>query len=257
MSQVTKIYGVVLRRFFNYSIQLIHQHLFEWRMNLLFPKLVLTELILQILYWIYEFAIHSHVFMLDLPTGNWVLYSLFHCLWNCGNAWKFLKVCVVQRSEKCRKTLELLLDNIESALNIIFKNSGKPLQRRQRWRMHVGTIQTPWFHLRGHVFSEPLWTCKNSYFWQKTVFLKLQRWIYTWFSKPYAFFIQNFYSVVPNTKKFHNFWMRLIFWNLFRSLESIFWPFWDFFNEVVRHKLECPDCGDSTCRTNDTNIRTL
>jgi hypothetical protein len=29
---------------------------------------------------------------------------------------------------------------IENALNIILKNPGKPLQRRQRWRMHVGLI---------------------------------------------------------------------------------------------------------------------
>jgi hypothetical protein len=30
-------------------------------------ELVFTELILQILYWIYEIAIHSRVFILDLP----------------------------------------------------------------------------------------------------------------------------------------------------------------------------------------------
>jgi hypothetical protein len=41
------------------------------------PELVFTELILQILYWIYEIAIHSRVFQLDLPTtivlGNPIL----------------------------------------------------------------------------------------------------------------------------------------------------------------------------------------
>jgi hypothetical protein len=31
---------------------------------------------------------------------------------------------------------------IENLLNIILKNPGKPLQRRQRWRMHVGLIFT-------------------------------------------------------------------------------------------------------------------
>jgi hypothetical protein len=36
--------------------------------NFLIPELVFTELILQILYWIYEIAIHSRVFILDLPT---------------------------------------------------------------------------------------------------------------------------------------------------------------------------------------------
>jgi hypothetical protein len=29
-----------------------------------------------------------------------------------------------------------------------------------------------------------------------------------------------------------------------------------FFNEVVRHKLEYPDCGVPTCRTKDAKIRT-
>jgi hypothetical protein len=31
-------------------------------------ELVFTELILQILYWIYEIAIHSPIFILNLPT---------------------------------------------------------------------------------------------------------------------------------------------------------------------------------------------
>jgi hypothetical protein len=43
------------------------------------PELVFTEIILQILYCIYEIAIHSRIFILDLPTnielGN--LYYLF------------------------------------------------------------------------------------------------------------------------------------------------------------------------------------
>jgi hypothetical protein len=30
----------------------------------------------------------------------------------------------------------------ENAINIIFKNPGKPLQRRQGWRMHVGLSLT-------------------------------------------------------------------------------------------------------------------
>jgi hypothetical protein len=33
------------------------------------PELVFTELILQILYWIYAIAIHSHVLTFDLPTN--------------------------------------------------------------------------------------------------------------------------------------------------------------------------------------------
>jgi hypothetical protein len=65
-----------------------------------FPELLFTELIYQILYWIYEIAIHSRVFILDLPiriglqnlfnffffSGNWVVASLFDCLGKCGNA---------------------------------------------------------------------------------------------------------------------------------------------------------------------------
>jgi hypothetical protein len=34
------------------------------------PELVFNELILHNLYWIYEIAVHSHVFLLDLPTNN-------------------------------------------------------------------------------------------------------------------------------------------------------------------------------------------
>jgi hypothetical protein len=33
------------------------------------PELVFTELILQTLYWICAIAIHSRVFVLDLPTN--------------------------------------------------------------------------------------------------------------------------------------------------------------------------------------------
>jgi hypothetical protein len=48
-------------------------------------QLVFTDLIFQILYWIYEIAIHSRVFLLDLPTNidlsnladDWVGFSLF------------------------------------------------------------------------------------------------------------------------------------------------------------------------------------
>jgi hypothetical protein len=43
------------------------------------PELVFTELVLQILYWIYEIAIHSGIFILEIPTnidlGN--LYYFF------------------------------------------------------------------------------------------------------------------------------------------------------------------------------------
>jgi hypothetical protein len=55
-------------------------------------ELVFTELILQILYGIYEIAIHSRIFLMDLPTnidlwnlhyfflaGNWVVSRLFDC----------------------------------------------------------------------------------------------------------------------------------------------------------------------------------
>jgi hypothetical protein len=65
------------------------------------PELVFTKLILQILYWISEIVIHSHIFILDLPAGidlwnlyyyilagNWVVYSLFEILGKCRNAWK-------------------------------------------------------------------------------------------------------------------------------------------------------------------------
>jgi hypothetical protein len=34
-----------------------------------FPELVFTELILRILFWIYEIAIHSRALILDLPSN--------------------------------------------------------------------------------------------------------------------------------------------------------------------------------------------
>jgi hypothetical protein len=65
------------------------------------PELVFIELKWLILYCIYEIAIHSRVFILDLPTnidlsnlyyfflaGNGVASSLFDCLRKCGKAWK-------------------------------------------------------------------------------------------------------------------------------------------------------------------------
>jgi hypothetical protein len=56
--------------------------------------LVFTELIMLILYWIYDIAIPSRVIILDLPTnmdyfflaGHWVASGLFVYLENCGNA---------------------------------------------------------------------------------------------------------------------------------------------------------------------------
>jgi hypothetical protein len=30
-----------------------------------------------------------------------------------------------------------------------------------------------------------------------------------------------------------------------------------YFDSVIRHKLECPDCGVPTCRSKDAKIRTL
>jgi hypothetical protein len=37
--------------------------------DFLFPELVFIELILQILYWIFEIAISSRIFILDLHIG--------------------------------------------------------------------------------------------------------------------------------------------------------------------------------------------
>jgi hypothetical protein len=63
----------------------------------LLPELIFTEIIFQILYCLYEIAIHSHFFVFDLPTHinlwnlyyfflawNWVVSGLFDCLKNAG-----------------------------------------------------------------------------------------------------------------------------------------------------------------------------
>jgi hypothetical protein len=39
------------------------------RQTHMIPELVLTEQILQVLYWIYAIAIHSRVSVVDLPTN--------------------------------------------------------------------------------------------------------------------------------------------------------------------------------------------
>jgi hypothetical protein len=65
-------------------------------------KLVFTEQILNILHLIYDIAVHSQVFILDLPTnedlwnlyylflltGKWVVFCLFDWPEKCGNAWQ-------------------------------------------------------------------------------------------------------------------------------------------------------------------------
>jgi hypothetical protein len=82
-------------------------HQFGWcnKKDLFFTELEFTELILQILYWIYEIAmyLYSRIFVLDLPTnidlkyifclpGNWVISSLFYSL---GKMREYLKTILI------------------------------------------------------------------------------------------------------------------------------------------------------------------
>jgi hypothetical protein len=55
------------------------------RIFLNIPELAFTELILYILYWIYEIAIHSPIFILDFPTNlqNCKIYIIYFW-WEIG-----------------------------------------------------------------------------------------------------------------------------------------------------------------------------
>jgi hypothetical protein len=93
------------------------------------PELVFTDLILQILYWIYKIAFHSYIFMLELPTnielwnlyylfvaGKWVVSSLFDCFGKCGNAW-ILTIYEYQEKKKDIYWLKYILYTVGTVNN--------------------------------------------------------------------------------------------------------------------------------------------
>jgi hypothetical protein len=73
------------------------------------PEFVFTELVLQIFYWIYDIAIHSRIFILDLSSNIdlWNLYYFFGKLGKLGKlGYSFQFICLFRIKWECLKNID-------------------------------------------------------------------------------------------------------------------------------------------------------
>jgi hypothetical protein len=71
-------------------------------------ELVFTKLIWQILYWIYEIAIHSRIFILDLPIEMWNYIETWNLFWR--EIGSFLVCLTVEKNLGAPQNYRFMMD---------------------------------------------------------------------------------------------------------------------------------------------------